>query len=101
MGWKFSFKNVPACYLTGLLLGKKAIDKKIKKVILDTGLIPSTKESKVYALVKGMIDVGIEVPCSEKVFPDEKRIAGKHIQKNTESISKNFEALKNKIMKRK
>lgn len=99
LGWKFSFKNIPACYLTGLLLGKKIKEKKIKKIILDTGMIPSTKESKVYAVVKGIKDVGIEIPCSDKVLPNEKRISGKHIPKNADIISKNFEELKNKIMK--
>ena len=28
-GWKGAFNNLPACYLTGMLLGKKAIQKEI------------------------------------------------------------------------
>ncbi len=97
LGWKFSFKNLPACYLTGLLFGKKAKEKGIKKAILDTGLIASSKESKVYAALKGVIDAGLGVPHSEKILPNEKRISGKHILKNGDIISKNFEEIKNKL----
>ena len=76
-GWpenkKGSLKSITACYLGGFLIGKKS---KTKKVILDTGLIPSTKGSRVYAVVKGVLDSGIEINCDEKVFPSEKRIKG-------------------------
>src|SRR3712207_7119932 len=30
-GWKGAFNNLPACYLTGLLLGKKALQKEDRK----------------------------------------------------------------------
>jgi|SRR3989344_3170766 len=66
-----SLKSITACYLGGLVLGKKL---KMKKLILDTGLIPSTKGSRVYAVVKGISDSGVEINCDKKVFPDEKRI---------------------------
>ncbi len=76
-GWpenkKGSLKSITACYLGGLLIGKKS---KVKKVILDTGLIPSTKGSRVYAVVKGVLDAGIEINCDEKVFPSEEKIKG-------------------------
>ena len=73
-----SLKSIPACYLGGLLLGKKS--EKIKKVILDTGLIPNTKGSRVYAVVKGISDAGIEINYNEKVLPSQDRIEGKHIK---------------------
>lgn len=76
-GWpetkKGSLKSITACYLGGFLTGKKS---KVKKVILDTGLIPNTKGSRVYAVVKGILDAGIEINCDEKVFPSEERIKG-------------------------
>jgi len=79
-GWpedkKGSLKSIPACYLGGLLLGKKS--KEIKKVILDTGLIPNTKGSKVYAVVKGISDSGLEINYDKKVIPSEERIKGAH-----------------------
>ena len=33
-GWKYSSKSLPACYLAGLLLGKKALAKKINHALL-------------------------------------------------------------------
>ncbi len=79
-GWpeekKGSLKNLSAAYLGGILLGKKA--KEIKKeVILDIGLIPSTKGSRVYAAVKGVNDSGIKINFDEKIMFDEDKIAEK------------------------
>jgi len=93
-GWpenkKNSLKSIPAGYLGGFLLGKKSKD--IKKLILDTGLIPSTKGSRVYAVVKGILDSGININCDKKVFPEDNRIEGKHIENlNFEAIKKNIE----------
>lgn len=80
-GWpenkKGSLKSVAACYLGGLLLGRKIKD--IKKVILDSGLTPSTKGSRIYAAVKGIADSGIEINYNEKITPSADRIEGKHI----------------------
>jgi len=80
-GWsedkKGSLKSLSAAYLGGLLLGKKAKDLK-EKIILDTGLIPNTKGSKIYAAVKGVADADIEINYGEKVLPTEERIAGEN-----------------------
>ena len=74
-GWpddkKGSLKSITACYLGGFLIGKKS---KVKKVILDIGLIPNTKGSRVYAVVKGILDSGIEINCDKDVFPSEEKI---------------------------
>lgn len=66
-----SLKSITACYLGGFLIGKKS---KVKKVILDIGLIPNTKGSRVYAVVKGVLDSGVEINCDENVFPSEEKI---------------------------
>jgi large subunit ribosomal protein L18 len=71
-----SLKSLSAAYLTGLLLGKKA-GKLKDRVILDTGLIPNTKGSRIYAAVKGVADSGIEINYDEKVVPAIDRIEGK------------------------
>lgn len=76
-GWKASRGNMPAAYLVGLLLAKKA--KGIKECIVDLGLNVSKKNSRLYAVVKGAIDGGLKVICNEKVLPDEGKISGKHI----------------------
>ncbi|MAH06677.1 50S ribosomal protein L18 [Candidatus Pacearchaeota archaeon] len=66
-----SLKSLGAVYLAGLMLGKKYEG---KKVILDSGLIPNTKGSRVYAAVKGVADAGVDIPYDEKVIPEKERI---------------------------
>ena len=79
-GWKIpSFKNTPAAYLTGLLIGKLALKKGIKEAILDIGRYPSIKGSKLYAVLKGALDAGLKIPHSKEILPSEDRIKGKHI----------------------
>lgn len=78
-GWKFHLGNLPTAYLTGLLIGVEAKKKKIKEVVLDTGLQPSIKSSSLYALVKGSLEAGLFIKCNEKVLPSYDRITGKHI----------------------
>ena len=94
LGWVRT-GNVPASYLTGLLAGKKAKNKKIEEAVLDMGLQISTKGSRIYAALKGVLDSGIKVPCSEEILPSEDRIKGRHISKDLE---KQFEEIKNKIV---
>ncbi|MBU1201681.1 MAG: 50S ribosomal protein L18 [Nanoarchaeota archaeon] len=96
LGWKNSCKNIPASYLTGLILGKKASEKKIKEAIVDLGLQTPIKGSRLYSLIKGVVDSGMSVPASEDVFPPKERLTGSHI---SDKISKEFETLKNKLAK--
>ena len=80
-GWLYSCKNLPACYLAGMVLGKKALAKKIKKAILDLGLQTTLGGTKVYAALKGAIDAGMEIPASEEIWPKQDRLTGEHIAK--------------------
>lgn len=107
-GWKGAKRNLPASYLAGLLLGLKAKKAKISEAVLDAGMYPSIKGSVVYAALKGAIDAGLNIPHSEEALPPEDRLKGKHIESNTvtkftkfnqKEIVKNFEEVKNKIMK--
>jgi len=93
LGW-IKTGNIPAAYLTGLLVGKKAKDKKIEEAVLDLGLQTSTKGSRLYAALKGVLDSGINIPHSESILPNDDRIRGKHI---SEEIVKQFEDVKKKI----
>jgi large subunit ribosomal protein L18 len=83
-GWNFSKKNTPSAYLLGFLIGKKALKKGVKEVVLDVGL--QTKGSRIYAFLKGAIDAGLHVPHSEDVLPSEERIKGKHIEEAVKNI---------------
>lgn len=78
-GWEGNFNNIPAAYLTGLLLGKKAKGKEIEECIPDLGMKKPTPNSRLYACMKGVIDASVAVPHSKRVFPSEDRIKGKHI----------------------
>jgi len=86
--------NTPAAYLTGLLAGKKAKEKNIKEAVLDIGLQTSTKGSRLYAALKGVVDSGISVQHSKDILPSDDRIRGKHI---SEEIERQFDEVKKKI----
>lgn len=99
-GWTLNRGNIPASYLTGLLLGKRAKEKKIKEAVLDMGLCPSTKGSRLYAALKGVVDAGISVPHSKEILPDDERVKGGHIAsfKKTKEITQIFEEVRKKII---
>lgn len=90
-GWKYSYKNIPACYLTGLVAGKGS---PVKELILDAGV--SKPSSRVYAVLKGCVDAGIKVSHAESALPSGDRVAGKHIN---EKIVHDFEGVKEKLLK--
>lgn len=86
--WQFNRDNMPAAYLTGLLLGIKANKKGIKKAILDLGLNKSVKGGKVYALLKGALDAGLEIPHSKDVLPSDDVVKGCNIIKYCSLLKK-------------
>ena len=77
-GWKAPTGNIPAAYLTGLLCGLKAKSKGIEEAILDVGLVSPTKGARIFAMLSGVVDAGVEVPHSEEKIIEE-RIKGKQI----------------------
>ncbi|MGQ9679465.1 MAG: 50S ribosomal protein L18 [Candidatus Bathyarchaeia archaeon] len=85
-GWLGGTKNTPTSYLVGFLAGVKALKDGIMRANLDKGLGTPTKGSKVFAAVKGAIDAGLEVPCSEDVLPSQERIEGKILAKYIETV---------------
>jgi large subunit ribosomal protein L18 len=89
-----SLKSLPASYLGGLLLGKKAKGLKTR-VILDTGLIPNTKGSKIYAAIKGIADSGVKINFDEKVIPSKERLEGKDSKIDSNIIIKIKESINN------
>ncbi len=84
-GWRAPTGNIPAAYLTGLLCGLKAKAADIKEVILDIGLVSPTKGSKIFAVLSGVVDAGVEVPHSEDKIVKE-RMRGEHIAKYAKSL---------------
>ena len=78
-GWRGSPKSTPACYLIGLLAGKKALAAGVNEAVAYNGLVPFIRGSRVAALLKGVVDAGVKVPVGEEAFPDEGRLSGKPI----------------------
>jgi len=99
-GWpkesKGSLKSISAAYLTGFLVGKKIIEKKLKMPVIDFGMLRVLHKSKVYAFLKGLIDAGIKIDCKEGAFPKEERIKGQHLKNKIA-----FEEIKSKIQSEK
>ena len=95
-GWpesaKGSLKSISACYLTGLLIGKLIISKKLTAPIVDLGMLRTNHKGKVYAFLKGLIDAGLEINCKEEAFPESTRISGENLKNDIE-----FKKIKSKI----
>lgn len=75
-GWKGGTGNVPAAYLAGFLIGKKAIAKGISKAIVDINGYAVTKSNRILNAMTGAIDSGMEIPHGEEILPDEERAKG-------------------------
>lgn len=95
-GWdekfKGSLKSLPACYLTGLLMAKN-LDNKTEYVV-DLGMARHMKGNRMYAAIKGLVDCGVKLNASEKVFPSEDRLNGEHMK---DEVKKNIEKVKSKL----
>lgn len=98
-GWLGHGGNLPAAYLTGLLLGKKAIGKNISEGVLDIGLQKSVKGNALYSFAKGVKDSGISIPLNKKILPSKERISGKHIEEYASKIENKEEHFSSYIKK--
>ena len=87
-GWKAGRNNLPASYLTGYLLGKKAVKDNIKEAVLDIGMKESVKGGRLYSSLKGVLDAGLKIPFSEGIFPSEDSIKGIHISNYAKNLLK-------------
>jgi len=101
LGWHGSAKSTPACYLLGLLAGKKALAAGVKEAVAYNGLVPFIRGSRTAALLKGVIEAGVSVPVGEEAFPNEERLTGKSIadyasklaSEDKEAYDRSFSAL--------
>ena len=94
-GWEKKFsgslKSIPAGYLTGLLFAKK-LGK--EEFILDIGIIKNISGNRIYSVVKGLIDGGVNINVNEKIFPSEERLNGEHLK---EELKSNIKQIKEKL----
>ncbi|WP_456419094.1 50S ribosomal protein L18 [Methanocaldococcus infernus] len=91
LGYKGHTGNLCSAYLTGYLLGKKALQKGYKEAVLDIGLHRATKGNALFAILKGALDAGLEVPHGEDILPSEERIRGEHIKAYAELLKEEDE----------
>ena len=66
-----SLKSLQASYLTGFLIGKLAKKKDIDSVILDIGMNRNIHKSRLYALLKGAVESGLEIPHNPEALPSD------------------------------
>ena len=93
-GWPVR-RNTPTAYLAGLLAGKLALEKGIKKAILDIGLQTPSKNTLVFAVAKGAKDAGLEIDMNAEY--DESRVKGEHISNYAKKLKEENEAAYKKI----
>jgi large subunit ribosomal protein L18 len=78
-GWnedkKGSLKSIPAGYLTGILMAKK-LGK--GKYIMDLGMARTGKGGRIFSVVAGLVEGGLDIAANKKVFPSEDRLMGEH-----------------------
>ena len=86
LGWKLHGGNIVTGYLVGFMMGKRA---KVKEAVLDMGLQTSGKGCCLYAVLKGVIDAGMNIPHSKEILPGEERVKGKHISDYAKKLKEN------------
>jgi large subunit ribosomal protein L18 len=86
-GWKGGLNNLPACYLTGMLAARKALEKGVNSAVLYIGKDHFT--SRVAACMKGIVDGGVNMPVSEESLPEQNRISGQHIADYAGTLKEN------------
>ena len=69
-GWSKSgsLKSLKAAYQIGFLLGQK-MKGKVDELILDTGMHRNIHKSRIYAVLKGAVDAGLNIPHNKDVLP--------------------------------
>ena len=77
-----------------MLAAKRALKAGVSSAVLDIGRVTPTAGGRAFATLKGLVDGGLDIPHSEKLYPDETRIKGEHI---SEKISKEIEKVTKKI----
>ena len=85
-----SLKSLSAAYLTGFLLGVK-MKGKVKEAILDMGMHRNVNNSRVYAVLKGLVESGLNIPNGKEALPSDE-----NIRKN-EKVGKLVDKLKEKL----
>ncbi|MEM2909062.1 MAG: 50S ribosomal protein L18 [Candidatus Bilamarchaeaceae archaeon] len=90
LGWDAK-RNVWSAYLAGMLAGKEAAKKGVKKFVLDIGMHTPSNGAVVFAALKGAVDSGLETNFDPEKIPEKK------LSNPPEKIKALFEDARNKI----
>ncbi len=93
LGWKGYTANTPAAYLVGLLCGYRALKTGMKECALDLGRYNPVSQAKVFAVLKGALDAGLQISHGEGVLPSDERIRGEHIAKYATKLKEENEKM--------
>lgn len=85
-GWKANMGNTSSAYLVGFLCGLKAKKAKVSDAIADLGFRTPSKGAKIFAVLNGALDSGLQIPHNEDIFPSEDRIRGVDIAEYAKSL---------------
>ena len=86
LGWKNGTSNLPSAYLVGLLCGYRAIKAGVKEATFDIGMIHPTKGGKIFAVLKGAVDAGLQIPHGEEILPSDEQVSGLSISQYAEQL---------------
>ena len=93
LGWKGYTSNTPAAYLVGMLCGHRALEIGVRECALDLGMHDPTPQSKVFAVAKGALDAGLQIPQDESVLPSDERVRGEHVAEHAAKLKEEGEEI--------
>ncbi len=70
-----TLKSIPAAYLTGYLLGSLAKEKGINNAVLDIGMYRNIHKSRIFAVLKGIVDAGLNIPHNPECLPTDEMVS--------------------------
>lgn len=84
-----SLKSLAACYALGSILANKAKDLDLgSKLVLDFGMHRNIHKSRIYALLKGALDAGLEIDHNPEVLPSEEELNKSGLLETAQKIIK-------------
>jgi len=96
-GWEAYTGNTSAAYLVGLLCGYRAKEAGVEECVLDIDKFVASPQSKVFAVLKGILDAGLYVPHDEGILPSEERCMGEHVAEYAEMLDSEGERYKSQF----
>jgi large subunit ribosomal protein L18 len=78
-----SLKSISAGYLTGILAAKKIGN---GEFIIDLGMAINHKGGRMFSIIAGLIDGGLNIRANPKVLPSKERLMGEHLDEKLKDM---------------